>query len=121
MTYSGSIRFAKTWPLLVFGLAALCSCSSLSQQVFFWSRSGQIQLAQERSAQVGLVVGDEAYEESLKRWPYISNAGLQRRALLYSLLTAEGLSLEPWLQLKEEENLNLELAQIAKARRRSAF
>ncbi len=113
---------AKTWALVVFLMAALCSCASISEHVVFWARADKIEAAKASSARVGLQVDDEAYRESLKRWPHISDAGLQRRALLYSLLKAQNQSLEPWLLLSAQEDLSLELAQIASLdRRRSAF
>ena len=114
-------RLVKTWPILVFSAAALCSCASLSEQVVLWSRQGQIESAQTRSAELGLLIGNEAYQASLKRWPFISDAGLQRRALLYSLLKSQNASLNDWHNLSEQEDLNLELAQIAGLRRRNAF
>ena len=111
---------SKTWALFTF--AALCSCASLSEQVVWWSRESEIEAAQARSQDLGLSVDDEAYRASLKRWPYISEAGLQRRALIYSLLKAQAKGLESWQTLTESEDPSLELAQIADLRRsRNAF
>ena len=116
-----STNSSKTWALAVFTTVALCSCASLSEQVVLWSRGDEIEVAQVKSAELGLAVDEAGYEASLRRWPYISSAGLQRRALLYSLLQARGQGLRAWESLTAEEDLNLELAEIEKLRRRNAF
>lgn len=91
-------------------------CASVKEDIVFWSRQGEIENARTQASLAGIDVQDEAYRESLKRWPFISSAGLQRRALLYSLLKTSGQSLAPWASLSSSEDLNLELSQIVDAR-----
>lgn len=104
--------------LLFLGGASLLltGCASVRDTVVFWSRGSEIESAQASAFSLGIDVTDESYAETLKRWPYITRNGLQRRALLYSLLRSQNRSLAPWYDLSAEEDLSAELAQIAALR-----
>lgn len=95
----------------------LPACASVQEQAILLIRRGHIQSVQTDSYWQGIDVEEEAYTETLKRWPRISDSGLQRRAIIYSMTKAQGRPLDSWYKLSEEEELKREIAALAFLRR----